>query len=149
MQIRRLLILARRPRRYKSLIANVWEPDGSGQYARDPRGVLLRAIKQLERVASGCLCKVGPELEFYIFDEVRYKLGQFETYVRLIEAESSSNSERTQSAHNRGYVLGHSMPASVADVRLYGAHSGSNPKEFGSSWSVATPQFPRGRTSAG
>ena len=91
-----------------SLIANVWEPDGSGQYARDPRGVLLRAIKQLERVASGCLCKVGPELEFYIFDEVRYKLGQFETYVRLIEAESSSNSERTQSAHNRGYVLGHS-----------------------------------------
>jgi glutamine synthetase len=91
-----------------SFVADVWDADGSKQYSRDPRGVLRRALKLLDRVDKGCTCNIGPELEFYILDEVRYNVSGLETYVNVVEAESPSNTRQTRAPHNRGFVLGHS-----------------------------------------
>jgi glutamine synthetase len=90
-----------------SFFAEVWDADGSAQYSCDPRGVLSRALTLLDRVSEGCVCNIGPELEFYIFEEVRYSVGTLETYVNIFNAESPSNSRQSNTPQNRGFVMGH------------------------------------------
>lgn len=57
-----------------SLLCDIRDPEG-GDYDRDPRGVARRAEAYL--IASGVAdtAYFGPELEFFLFDEVRFDLG--------------------------------------------------------------------------
>ena len=55
-----------------SVIANVRDPLTSQPYSRDPRYVTQKAVKYLKESGIGDVSFWGPELEFFIFDSVRF-----------------------------------------------------------------------------
>src|ERR1051326_7679629 len=57
------------------LFCDIFEP-GTGQpYARDPRSIAKKAEKYLASTGVGDKAFFGPEAEFFVFDDVRYKSG--------------------------------------------------------------------------
>jgi glutamine synthetase len=55
-----------------SVIANIIDPITREQYSRDPRFVAQKGVKYLKETGIADTCNVGPEPEFFIFDEIRY-----------------------------------------------------------------------------
>lgn len=88
-----------------SYFAETFESDGKTPYQRDPRHILSKIV---ESVASeNVRFEIGPELEAYIFDEVRFSLSASESFHRVVEPESVSNARETNNPVNKGYVLTH------------------------------------------
>ncbi|MCL6597027.1 MAG: type I glutamate--ammonia ligase [Firmicutes bacterium] len=56
-----------------SLLTDIYEPNGT-RYGRDPRGVAQRAAAYLRATGVADTAYFGPELEFFIFDGVRFEL---------------------------------------------------------------------------
>src|SRR6266849_3193805 len=57
-----------------NLICNVLDPVTRQRYSRDPRYVAQKAETYLRTTGIAEVSYWGPELEFYIFDDVRYGL---------------------------------------------------------------------------
>ncbi|MFI4955710.1 MAG: type I glutamate--ammonia ligase [Gammaproteobacteria bacterium] len=55
------------------LVCDVFEPDSKESYGRCPRGIAKRAESYLKSTGLADTCYVGPEPEFFIFDDVRYQ----------------------------------------------------------------------------
>jgi len=55
-----------------SMISNIQDPITREDYSRDPRNVARKAINYLKSTGIADTCYVGPELEFFIFDDIRY-----------------------------------------------------------------------------
>ncbi len=61
-----------------NIVCDVHEP-GTGQgYSRDPRSCAKRAEAYLKSTGIGDTAFFGPEIEFFIFDDVRYKVSMNE-----------------------------------------------------------------------
>jgi glutamine synthetase len=58
-----------------SLICEIADPFTREQYDRDPRGVAKRAEAYLNETGIADTANMGPECEFFVFDEVSYDLG--------------------------------------------------------------------------
>ena len=56
-----------------SLQCDIQDPLTREPYERDPRGVAQRGEAFLKRTGYADTCYVGPEPEFFIFDDVRYE----------------------------------------------------------------------------
>jgi glutamine synthetase len=56
-----------------AMYCDIHDPDGD-PYARDPRGVARRAEAHLRASGIADTCYVGPELEFFLFGDVRFAL---------------------------------------------------------------------------
>lgn len=54
------------------LICDILEPDTMDYYSRDPRALAKRAEKYLQETTIADTAFLGPENEFFIFDNVRY-----------------------------------------------------------------------------
>ena len=63
-----------------SIIANVVDPVTRHDFSRDPRHVARKAEAHLRESGIADICYVGPEPEFFIFDEVRYEQNQHKGY---------------------------------------------------------------------
>lgn len=55
------------------LIADIVDPVTREPYTRDPRYVVKKAVTYLQSTGLGDTCYIGPEAEFFIFDDVRYE----------------------------------------------------------------------------
>jgi glutamine synthetase len=55
-----------------SMICNIQDPITNEDYSRDPRNVARKAAGYLKSTGVGDTAYFGPELEFFIFDEVRF-----------------------------------------------------------------------------
>ena len=55
-----------------SMICNIQDPVTREDYTRDPRNVARKAVNYLKSTGIGDTCFIGPEIEFFIFDDVRY-----------------------------------------------------------------------------
>jgi glutamine synthetase len=55
-----------------SVFCDVIDPDGYRPYSRDPRGVARRAEKLIRALGIADVAYFGPELEFFVFDDVRF-----------------------------------------------------------------------------
>ena len=55
-----------------SLICNIIDPITKESYTRDPRFIAQKAIQHMKSTGIGDTCYVGPEAEFFIFDDVRF-----------------------------------------------------------------------------
>lgn len=85
------------------IICDIVEPSSGQPYDRDPRSAAKRAEAYLAYTGIGDKAYFGPECEFFIFDDVRYKVDTNESFVRLDSEELPSNSGRNYEIGNLGH----------------------------------------------
>lgn len=89
-----------------SVIANVEDPVTRQPYSRDARYIARKAEQYLRETGVGDTVYIGPELEFFIFDEVRFS-NQMHTASYLVDSDEgiwNSNAEATLRGDlNQGY----------------------------------------------
>ena len=89
-----------------SMICDVKDPVSGKPYSRDPRYIVQKAEAYLKSSGIAETSYWGPELEFYIFDEVRYEQNAFTGYYRIDSNEGIWNSGRDEGP-NLGFKLRH------------------------------------------
>ncbi|NBX03017.1 MAG: type I glutamate--ammonia ligase [Alphaproteobacteria bacterium] len=85
------------------IFCDVIEPSTGQPYGRDPRSVAKRAEAFLAHSGIGDTAYFGPELEFFIFDDVRFKTAGNYSFHQLDSEELPCNSDRAYPAGNMGH----------------------------------------------
>lgn len=101
-----------------SVIANIVDPESGEEYSRDPRHVARKAEKYLKKSGIADVCNVGPEPEFFIFDQVRYEQNQHRGFYEIDSIEGQWNTARFEEP-NLGYkpsYKGGYFPVSPTDT---------------------------------
>ena len=101
-----------------NLICNVLDPVTRQRYSRDPRYVAQKAETYLRTTGIAEVSYWGPELEFYIFDDVRYDQTAHCGYYFIDSNEGVWNTGRQENP-NLGYKLRHKegyFPTPPADT---------------------------------
>lgn len=101
-----------------SILANIKDPITGEDYTRDPRHVVRKANEYMKSTGVADTCFVGPEPEFFIFDEVRYEQNQHTGYYQIDSVEGSWNTARFEEP-NLGYkpsYKGGYFPVSPTDT---------------------------------
>lgn len=101
-----------------SIIANVVDPITKERYSRDPRYVATKGIEYLKSTGIGDVVYIGPEPEFFIFDEVRFEQTQNTGFYQIDSIEGAWNSNRIEEP-NLGYkpsYKGGYFPVSPTDT---------------------------------
>jgi glutamine synthetase len=75
-----------------SVICEIADPITHEPYRKDPRRVAKRAEEYLRSTGIADTCFVGPECEFFVFDEVSYELGPNAAHYSVDSAEGHWNS---------------------------------------------------------
>jgi nitrogen regulatory protein PII len=75
------------------ITCDVLEPSTGEPYIRDPRGMAKKAEAYLKSTGIGDTCFFGPEAEFFIFDDVRFKADPYNTGFVLDSTELPINSD--------------------------------------------------------
>lgn len=88
-----------------SIIADIVDPRTKKNYSRCPRRVAKDAIKYLQSTGIADRCLIGPEPEFFIFDEVRYEQNQHTAMYEIDSSEGAWNTARFEKP-NLGYKPG-------------------------------------------
>ena len=89
-----------------SIICDVKDPVSGKPYSRDPRYIVQKAEAYLKSSGIAETSYWGPELEFYIFDNVQYDQNAFTGYYRIDSNEGIWNSGRDEGP-NLGFKLRH------------------------------------------
>jgi glutamine synthetase len=101
-----------------SVIADIVDPVTHAKYSRDPRHVAKKAEAFLKKTGIADTCYIGPELEFFIFDEVRFEQNQHTGMYQIDSVEGAWNSARFEEP-NLGYkpsFKGGYFPVSPTDT---------------------------------
>ena len=85
------------------LFCDVVEPSTHEAYSRDPRSAAQRAEAYLQSSGVGDTAFFGPEAEFFVFDDVRFKVSQNETFYAIDEGEGPYNAGREFDGGNIGH----------------------------------------------
>jgi glutamine synthetase len=89
-----------------SLICGVAQPGSAHEpYSRDPRLVARRAEAYLRSTGIADTAYFGPEAEFFVFDDVRYRSTQNEQMVLVDSDEAHWNSGRNGGTPNLGHRM--------------------------------------------
>src|SRR5436305_13816663 len=94
------------------LFCNVVEPSTVELYGRDPRSTATRAEAYLRASGAGDTVYVGPEAEFFMFDDVRFEDSYNASCFRIDDIELPTNTMREYEGGN----LGHRPRAKGGDV---------------------------------
>jgi glutamine synthetase len=78
------------------MICNICDPITGEDYSRDPRNIARKAEKYLVSSNIGDTAFIGPEAEFFIFDDVRFDQNEHEGYYHLDSVEGRWNSGRKE-----------------------------------------------------
>ncbi len=101
-----------------SVLANIVDPVTKEDYTRCPRHVTRKAVEFLKSTGIADTCYIGPEPEFFIFDEVRYEQNQHTGYYKIDSVEGAWNTARFEEP-NLGYkpsFKGGYFPVSPTDT---------------------------------
>jgi glutamine synthetase len=100
------------------IFCDIAEP-GTGQaYARDPRSTAKKAEAYLGSTGIGDKAFFGPEAEFFVFDDVRYKTGMQSAAYEIDSEEGPYNSFKTYPDGNTGHrppIKGGYFPVAPVD----------------------------------
>jgi glutamine synthetase len=106
------------------IFCDIVEPSSGQPYERDPRSTAKRAEAYLNYTGVGDKAFFGPELEFFVFDDVRYSADMNSSFHIVDSEESPMNSAREYDFGNTGHrpgVKGGYFPVapvdSLADLR--------------------------------
>ena len=103
-----------------SMICNIQDPITREDYSRDPRNVARKAVNYLKSTGIGDTCYIGPEAEFFIFDDVRFDQTPQAGYYYIDSIEGQWNRGRDERP-NLGYKLRHKegyFPVPPADQMM-------------------------------
>jgi glutamine synthetase len=85
-----------------SLICNIFDPITREGYTRDPRFVAQKTEAYLKSTGIGDTIYIGPEAEFFIFDDVRYSTAPGHSFYHVESTEAQWNTGRDENP-NLGY----------------------------------------------
>lgn len=85
-----------------SLICDVVDPVLHRPYSRDPRYIAKKAEAYLRQTGIATTCYFGPELEFFIFDSIRFGQDAHSGYYHVDSAEGDWNTGRDEGAYGGG-----------------------------------------------
>lgn len=86
-----------------SLMCQVYEPNGQ-RYDRDPRYISEKAEAYLQKLGIATHANFGPELEFFLFDDVRFETTSQGAFYSVDSEEAMWNSGRNEGP-NLGYKV--------------------------------------------
>ena len=96
----------------------VVEPDTGELYERDPRATAVKAEAYLKSSGIGDTFFVGPEAEFFIFDDVRYSVEMDKVSYQIDAVDASWNTDTEYEIGNTGHraaVKGGYFPVNPVD----------------------------------
>ncbi|QPJ63932.1 MAG: type I glutamate--ammonia ligase [Candidatus Nitrohelix vancouverensis] len=100
-----------------SMLCNIFDPITKEKYSRDPRNIAQKAEAYLQSTGIGDTAYFGPEAEFFIFDDVRYRIDINQSFYFVDSVEGNWNTGRDEGPnlaykprHKEGY-----FPVSPAD----------------------------------
>jgi glutamine synthetase len=88
------------------LLCDIVDPITREPYSRDPRNIAKKAVSYLKSTGIGDTAYIGPELEFFIFDDVRYDQTSNSGYYFVDSVEGIWNSGADEGP-NLGYKPRH------------------------------------------
>ena len=103
------------------VICDIVEPSTGEGYARDPRTTAKRAESYLASTGIGDTIYVGPEAEFFMFDDVRFEDGYAGSGYKIDDIELPTNSGRQYEGGNMGHrpgVKGGYFPVAPVDSAI-------------------------------
>ncbi|WP_112664082.1 type I glutamate--ammonia ligase [Microvirga flavescens] len=89
-----------------SIVCDILEPATGEPYNRDPRGIAKKAEAYLQSTGIGDTVYVGPEAEFFVFDDVKFMADPYNTGFKLDSTELPTNGDTDYEGGN----LGHRIP---------------------------------------
>lgn len=97
---------------------DIVEPDTMQGYSRDPRSVAHRAEEYMRSTGIADTVLIGPEPEFFVFDDVKYKADMSGAMYSIDDKEAAWNSDTSYEGGNTGHrpgVKGGYFPVSPVD----------------------------------
>ena len=88
------------------LFCDVINPDTNEPYNRDPRGICKKAEGMVKSMGLGDTIYFGPEAEFFVFDDVKYKADPYNTGFKVDSIELPSNTDTDYEGGNLGHRIG-------------------------------------------
>jgi len=88
-----------------SIVCDILEPASGEPYNRDPRGIAKKAEAFLKSTGLGDTIMVGPEAEFFVFDDVKFAAEPYNTGFVLDSVELPSNSMSDYESGNMGHRI--------------------------------------------
>ena len=85
-----------------SLICDVYDPITREPFSRDPRYVARKAVAYMQSTGLADTAFIGPEAEFFVFDQVMYSAGEYSSAYQIDSIEGPWN--------NDIFGYGHSIP---------------------------------------
>jgi glutamine synthetase len=89
-----------------AIIGNIVDPITREAYSRDPRNIAQKAEAYLKRTGLGDTAFIGPEAEFFIFDDIRYDSQRNAAFYAIDSVEGIWNTGRCEEP-NLGYKPRH------------------------------------------
>ena len=86
-----------------AIMCDILDPISGEPYGRDPRGTSKKAEAYLQASGIGDTVYVGPEAEFFVFDDVRFSTDPYNTGFMLDSGELPSNSDAEYEVSNLGH----------------------------------------------
>ncbi len=103
-----------------SMICNIQDPITRADYSRDPRNVARKSVNYLKSTGLADTCYIGPEAEFFVFDDIRFEQQAHQAFYHIDSIEGQWNRGRVENP-NLGYKLRHKegyFPVPPADQMM-------------------------------
>ncbi|PWR23878.1 type I glutamate--ammonia ligase [Zavarzinia compransoris] len=101
------------------VFCDIIEPATGEGYSRDPRSVAKRAEAYVSYTGLGDTVYIGPEAEFFVFDEVKFKVAMNKVSYEIDDIEGPYNTDKSYESGNLGYrppVKGGYFPVPPVDT---------------------------------
>ncbi|MFL9841339.1 type I glutamate--ammonia ligase [Sphingomonas sp. ST-64] len=85
------------------LVCDIVEPSTGELYSRDPRSTAKRSEAYLKSLGIGDTVYVGPEAEFFMFDDVKFENSYSTSYYAIDDIELPGNSSKDYESGNMGH----------------------------------------------
>ncbi|MGL5735771.1 MAG: glutamine synthetase beta-grasp domain-containing protein, partial [Beijerinckiaceae bacterium] len=88
-----------------SIVCDILEPATGEPYSRDPRGIAKKAEAYVKSAGAGDTVFVGPEAEFFIFDDVKFTADTYQVAFKLDHSELPTNGMTDYEGGNMGHRI--------------------------------------------
>jgi glutamine synthetase len=89
-----------------SIVCDVLEPTTGEPYNRDPRGMAKKAVAYMKSTGVGDNVYFGPEAEFFVFDDIKFKADPYNTGFKIDSIELPDNMDTEYEGGNLGHRIG-------------------------------------------